>query len=244
MADRYRNDDWRHDPWWRHDQNPGQGFSAWRGDASDPEWHERQYGAGPTGGWGRGDATEGRPRGRGYSRDDYDRDYGQDFGGGRAYGYDRYGRDFVRGRADFLRYDAFPRDWDYAGYGAGRIHAESYRRANYAGRGPKGYRRSDERIREDINDRLTADPHLDASDIDVRVANGIVTLTGNVEHRPAKRYAEDLVEGVIGVDDVNNNLKVRHGFLSGVAGEQQESERELSRSPSRETANPARKSRV
>ena len=269
MADRYGNPgDWRKDPWWQHDQNPGQGFSAWRGDASDPDWHER-YGRGGHGGWARGEGYGG-PRGRSPVREDYDRDYGQDFGGGRAYGYGRYdrgdygsrpdyeadyarpysgrdwrgfgGRDYVRGRDDFIRYDAFARDWDSAGYGGGRARAESSRRGRYAGRGPKGYRRSDERIREDVNDLLTADPHIDASDIEVLVAHGVVTLSGVVEDRAAKRYAEDLAEDVMGVDDVNNQLKVHHGALSGLAGDR--SERELAREPSREaTTDSTRKAR-
>jgi hypothetical protein len=274
MADRYDNDgDWRRDPWWQHDQNPAQGFSGWRGDASDPEWHERQHTRGGPRGSGRIEPYSGRPRGRDYPREDYDRDYGQDFGGGRAYGYDRHdvgdyrarrpdygpdyarpysardwrgfgGRDYVRGPDDFIRYDAFARDWDYAGYGAGRGYADSYRRGRYAGRGPRGYRRSDERIREDINDLLTADPHIDASDIEVRVTSGVVALSGIVEDRAAKRYAEDLAEDVLGVDDVNNQLKVRHGFLSGLTGEKA-GERELSRAPSREaTTSSTRKART
>ena len=278
MADRYRSDgDWAEgrdpgrDPWWAHDQNPGQGFSAWRGDASDADWHERNRGGPPMyRGGGRGDANYGeRYRGRDYyrnydrdlERDYYDRDYGQDFGGGRAYGYARGGsgaqpdygpyarpysgrdwrafggRDYGRGRDDFIRYDAFARDWDYAGYGPSG-YTEPYRRGRYAGRGPKGYRRSDERIREDINDRLTADPHVDATEIEVRVANGVVTLTGVVEDRATKRFAEDLAEDVMGVDDVNNQLKVRHGFLAGLTGEKA-SERELSRETSREVGTAA-----
>lgn len=232
MADRYGNDgDWRRDPWWQHDQNPSQGFSGWRGDASDPDWHDRHHARGGSGGGARGEAYGNRPRGRDYGREDYDRDYGQDFGGGRAYGYGP--RDYTRGRDDFIRYDAFARDWDYAGYGGGRGYADSYRRGRYAGRGPRGYRRSDERIREDLNDLLTADPHIDASDIEVRVANGIVTLSGLVEDRASKRYAEDLAEDVRGVDDINNELRLRHGILSGPAGEKP-GERELAREPARE----------
>ena len=41
----------------------------------------------------------------------------------------------------------------------------------HRGRGPRGYTRSDERIREDVNDRLTDDGWLDASDIDVQVSS-------------------------------------------------------------------------
>ena len=78
----------------------------------------------------------------------------------------------------------------------------------YAGRGPRGYRRSDERIREDINDYLTDDWYVDASDVEVTVNNGMVTLTGRVDGRDEKRRAEDLAESVSGVTDVSNQLRV------------------------------------
>jgi len=78
----------------------------------------------------------------------------------------------------------------------------------HAGRGPKGYQRSDDRIREDVSDRLMADDQLDASDIEVQVRNAEVTLTGTVEDRWAKRRAEDLAEQVMGVRDVMNQLRV------------------------------------
>jgi osmotically-inducible protein OsmY len=78
----------------------------------------------------------------------------------------------------------------------------------YAGRGPKGYQRSDQRIEEEINDRLMADDRIDASEVQVKVKNGEVTLTGTVDDREAKRRAEDLAESVMGVEDVMNQLKV------------------------------------
>ena len=43
---------------------------------------------------------------------------------------------------------------------------------SFAGRGPRNDQRSDDRIREDVNERLTADPGIDASDVDVRVQSG------------------------------------------------------------------------
>jgi osmotically-inducible protein OsmY len=79
----------------------------------------------------------------------------------------------------------------------------------HRGRGPKGYTRSDERIREDVNDRLTDDGLLDASDIEVQVASSEVTLTGQVKSREEKRRAEDIVEAVSGVRHVQNNLRVQ-----------------------------------
>lgn len=78
----------------------------------------------------------------------------------------------------------------------------------FAGRGPKGYQRSDERIREDVSDKLMEHPDLDASEIEVRVAKGEVTLTGSVDSRWAKRLAEDIAESCTGVRDVMNQLRV------------------------------------
>lgn len=81
----------------------------------------------------------------------------------------------------------------------------------YTGRGPKGYRRSDERIFEDICERLAAHGGVDASDMEVRVEGGEVTLEGVVEDRRTKRLAEDVSEGVRGVEDVHNRLRLeRH----------------------------------
>jgi osmotically-inducible protein OsmY len=86
---------------------------------------------------------------------------------------------------------------------------------DYTGRGPKDYRRSDERIREEISDRLTDDYRVDASDITVQVKDGEVTLTGTVATREQKRRAEDLVETTSGVRDVTNGLRVHRDGPSG-----------------------------
>jgi hypothetical protein len=81
-------------------------------------------------------------------------------------------------------------------------------RAPYAGRGPKNYQRSDDRIREEICDCMTDDPRLDASEIVVQVASGEVTISGTVTSRDQKRRAEDVAERVSGVKDVTNQLRV------------------------------------
>lgn len=94
-----------------------------------------------------------------------------------------------------------------AGYSGGIGTYAGRRRGQYAGRGPKGYQRSDERIREEINDRLTDHPDIDATEIEVKVEAGEVTLSGMVEDRHAKRLAEDIADGVAGVRDVNNQLR-------------------------------------
>jgi hypothetical protein len=89
-------------------------------------------------------------------------------------------------------------------------HADYRGNAGYVGRGPKGYRRSDQRITEDICDRLADDPYIDASEIEVAVKDAEVTLSGRVRSRHEKRGAEDLIESVSGVTDVHNHLRVEH----------------------------------
>ena len=79
---------------------------------------------------------------------------------------------------------------------------------HYRGKGPKGYRRSDERIKEDISDVFTDDRLLDASEVEVEVLDGEVVLLGTVSDRNAKRRAEDLAESVSGVKNLENRLRV------------------------------------
>lgn len=76
-------------------------------------------------------------------------------------------------------------------------------------RGPKGYTRSDDRIREDLSDRLMQHDHIDPSDLEVQVRNGEVTLSGTVCCRAEKYHAEELAESIAGVKDVNNQLRVK-----------------------------------
>jgi hypothetical protein len=78
----------------------------------------------------------------------------------------------------------------------------------FVGKGPRGYRRPDDRIREEISDALTRHPNIDASNIDVKVDNGDVTLSGTVEGRIQKRWAEAVAEWIEGVKDVHNVIKV------------------------------------
>ncbi|MBV8856595.1 MAG: BON domain-containing protein [Acidobacteria bacterium] len=78
----------------------------------------------------------------------------------------------------------------------------------FRGRGPKNYRRSDDRLREEVCDRLTDNEWLDASDVEVNVVVGEVILTGAVDSRYAKRLAENIAESVSGVSNVQNNLRV------------------------------------
>lgn len=202
------------------------------------------------GGYGRG-----RERPGGFASDDFAQEaYGQGFAGneGRGFGY---GSDYGRGgsgryggtgygggddrRPGFGNQGQPPREhrgergfWqrasDEVASWFGSDEAEQRRQQDHRGRGPKGYRRSDDRIRDDVSDRLADDPYVDASDIEVSVQNGEVTLSGTVDSRQARRRAEDIAESVSGVSYVQNNLRVRqqggsassgYGTAGGAAGD-------------------------
>lgn len=76
-------------------------------------------------------------------------------------------------------------------------------------RNPKNYQRSDERIREDVCDRLSVSDEVDPTDVEVSVANGEVTLTGSVQTRFMKFAAEEIADDVPGVHDVHNQLRIQ-----------------------------------
>ena len=82
-------------------------------------------------------------------------------------------------------------------------------RSSHRGLGPRNYTRSDERIREDLNERLTDADDIDARGLTVEVSNGVATLKGTVEQRWMKHRAEDLAESCSGVRDVNNQIRVQ-----------------------------------
>lgn len=89
-------------------------------------------------------------------------------------------------------------------------------RGGFSGKGPRGYTRSDDRMREDVCDRLSWDDEVDASDITVTVKEGEVTLEGTVPDRHSKRRAEDITEKVMGVKDVHNRLKANKPLMKEV----------------------------
>ncbi len=92
------------------------------------------------------------------------------------------------------------------------INSKEYRKkTNFIGYGPKGYKRSDDRIFEEVCDKLMSDREVDASNIGVKVENGIVFLSGKVDSRRTKKLAELIVEDLPGVQDVRNELVVIKG---------------------------------
>ncbi|HEX6044791.1 MAG TPA: BON domain-containing protein [Pyrinomonadaceae bacterium] len=172
---------------------------------------ERGYSGGERGGRERGEGERGR-----YS--DTSSGYGQRYNyptGSRS--SERFGerdRGYEYGRGE---YGGDERGWwdrasDEVASWFGDEEAERRRRMDeqrpHRGKGPKGYRRSDERIKEDVNDRLS-EGYLDATEIMVAVENGEVTLTGTVNSRADKRRAEDIAEYVSGVSNVENRLRVK-----------------------------------
>jgi osmotically-inducible protein OsmY len=197
-----------------------------------------EYRGGREGYWGRGWENERDERSR-YGNpiggSGFERGYNQTTGGySQRYNYpsgyrsgERYGEhdyDYDRNRESYRGGEG--RGWwdrasDEVASWFGDDEAERRRRMDeqrqHRGRGPKGYRRSDERIKEDVNDRLSDDYYLDASDIEVMVENTEVTLTGTVRNRNDKRRAEDLAESVSGVTNVENRLRVKQ-YNYGTSG--------------------------
>jgi osmotically-inducible protein OsmY len=172
----------------------------------DDDTRESKYGS-----YGRSGAERGYSEGmRDYSqRYNYPTGFRSGESYGRSYDYDREGYDRGEGRGWWDRASDAVASW------FGDDDAERRRRMDqqreHRGRGPKGYRRSDERIKEDVNDRLSDDYYLDASDVEVTVTNTEVTLTGTVNSRDDKRRAEDIAESVSGVTNVENRLRVKQG---------------------------------
>jgi len=125
---------------------------------------------------------------------DYADDYSHTDYGARDYhrpSFERYGR----------AYDPYP--------GATQRNYERPTPQRPVNRGPRGYKRSDERLREEVCERLGRDWDVDASDVEVNVANGEVTLSGSVDDRRQKFRAEHLADGVWGVNEVHNQLRVK-----------------------------------
>jgi hypothetical protein len=163
------------------------------------------YGSAGYGSQGYGSPEYGSPRGSGFGEERF----GQRFGRG-SEGIDRsagFGGTQGYGQTQGFG-QRFGQPSGYSGYEEGRF-GPSRTRGRYTGRGPKGYTRSDDRIQEDVNDRLEQHGEIDAWEISVMVQNGEVTLEGTVPDRLTKRLAEDVAEESPGVKQVHNRLRVQ-----------------------------------
>ncbi len=72
--------------------------------------------------------------------------------------------------------------------------------------GPRGYRRSDERIYEDVCEALIREERVDVSEVTVEVHDGTVTLGGHVPVRRMRYLIEDVAAACRGVKDVENRI--------------------------------------
>lgn len=216
---RWQDDDDRHggrdrfpsyDPGSRLGQ---EGFGAGRYDAAyDDDRVARGGGRSPYGNrnwsggrgdWGRQEWGMSGPQQGGYgSERSHERGYGRNH----DRSYDREDRGFWDRASDEVA------SWFGDEEAERRRHQDQYR-----GKGPKNYSRSDDRIREDISDRLTDDWQVDASEIEITVVKGEVTLAGSVSDRMQRRRAEDIAESVSGAHHVQNNLRVKGGASYGAS---------------------------
>lgn len=212
-----------------------QGYGQYEGDYYGSGGGGRGYQG--SGGFSRGDSYRG-----GQSRyDEFEsgRNYGGGYGGqgygGQGYGRDeqryrsagggggqRYSGGFYTGESGAGAYDQYgDRGAEFGSqrtqYGQYGQQGQQGQGQQHSGRGPKGYQRSDERIREDVCECLTHDPRVDASNLEVSVKNCEVTLSGTVNSREDKRRAADLAEYISGVKDVHNNLRVAEQSSGGTS---------------------------
>lgn len=161
--------------------------------------------------WGdeRRDRSDRGDRAGDYRAGDYGRGRWEEgrIGMSQGYGYEDSDRPSVERRS----YEPDPRGYGTReqnryggiGYGEGRRGSASHR-----GKGPKGFEFSDDRVRERVCEALSDDHNIDATNIEVSVHKGEVTLTGTVDDRETKRMAEDCVLQCSGVRDVHNQLRV------------------------------------
>lgn len=90
-------------------------------------------------------------------------------------------------------------------YGGSQLDHEG----SHVGKGPRGYKRADKSVYEDVCQMLELSPDVDASNIEVSVKDGIVYLNGTVTDRRSKRMAELEIENLSGVQDVQNLLGIK-----------------------------------
>jgi hypothetical protein len=222
--------DYGHDQPWREEQRSRYADEPYSGSTRDRERWEAsratggygsEYGAWRSGAsFGFGPEEPAEDRGYAFRR------YGQgDLNSGRLTGGEFEDTDWIPNRPARGR-GVWSGDWGDAPAGPGDYgspYGRSYvwdrsagrasgpRREEFRGRSPKDYHRSDERIREDICDRLTDDPSIDPSDVTIKVEGGEVILSGFVATRDEKRRAEEEAERVSGVRDVINQIRVNRG---------------------------------
>ena len=175
-----------------------------------------QFGGGQGGQWGqehRGGFGGGGASYGGYGGGQGGHEGGRQFGGGHEQGWGQGQQGWGQGQQGWGQ-----QGWGQQGQqGWGQQGQGSYDQGRFQGggqmrgqnRGPKGYKRSDERIREDLCDRLSDHHEVDSSDVEVKVQSGEVILSGHVTERRHKHLIEQLAESISGVQDVRNEIRVK-----------------------------------
>jgi hypothetical protein len=133
-------------------------------------------------------------------------DYGTQRGEPGRPGYGSFGAERGYNQGGMGGLGAYERGYTPRSYDAKLDRMEGRQRSPV--RPPRGYQRADDRIREDVCERLMEGP-VDVGDVEVTVSNGEVTLSGTVEARWQKRAIEDITCNVRGVHDVHNRVRVR-----------------------------------
>jgi osmotically-inducible protein OsmY len=198
----------------RYGEGYGSGYGSQRGDFRGAELDEGRVqfgrGRGSQGGWG-SEGSQGGFQGSGY------------------HGYGSQASDYYgsQGRSQQGGYERGSSErWMGEGFGGPsgqtmdqwreRQSRERQSRKVGSHRWPKSYQRSDERIREDIYERLLQDGYIDCSDVTVNVQQGNVTLEGTVPERHMKHQIENIADDCAGVKDIENRLRVSQGEASQV----------------------------
>jgi hypothetical protein len=193
-------DDWKRGTYGAGDMPSRYGRRAWGSEWNrGPDWRQ---GPGSGSNFNRGPSwTAGRDQPPSWQRQSW-----QGGSGGESYG----GPEPWRGDRDWSQ------EWWHhnAGFGWTGNPFEGRGRQWHGRTTARNYQRSDERIREDVYERLMEHPYIDTTDIEVSVSRGEVTLDGTVPDRWEKRLAEDLTEGVFGVTEVHNRLRTSAGSMS------------------------------
>ena len=189
-------------------QDPRYGQQGWRSPASPWENENRWQSMDRTPQYREGQSD------RGYRPWDNDTYTGNMYRGRRSEGGMESDRDRQQGRQQnnvkqFGQRGMQPRGTERWSNESSQQSQQSPQRQSFAGRGPQGYKRSDERITEDINEALTEDPELDAAEITVEVKEAEVLLKGTVPDRESKRRAEEIAECCSGVKEVMNQLRIK-----------------------------------
>jgi len=70
--------------------------------------------------------------------------------------------------------------------------------------------RSDEQIRNDVQKALLNDPATESYEIDVKVDDGRVILTGTVESWAEKELAAEVAKGVKGIKELENEINIEY----------------------------------